>query len=159
MTGPKCYLQISRVWPSKVITRLCLLCLMIGLKISHQFFDKWGAKLNSIARDFSRALSKLQVNAGSSDWFIGLCVLFVIGRNKLHWHSFFDSQMKTGLIERMPRRLCGSEIGGYLPYRKCDCYPSYFLSFSCFITSDTLLAFCDELDLQHHTGAVLSRFR
>ena len=44
-----------------------------------------------LVRDFSRALSKLQVIVGNSDWFIALFAPVVIGRgNKILWYVFFD---------------------------------------------------------------------
>ena len=63
-------------WLSSVIKHLLLLHLMIGLKISRQFFNKWEAKPKPIApcaRDFSRSLSKLQVIARNSVIFYRIC--------------------------------------------------------------------------------------
>ena len=61
-------------WRSKVITRLPLLRLATGLKISCQFFNQWKAKPKLIVPftgDFSRALCKLRVRpARNSDWFV-----------------------------------------------------------------------------------------
>ena len=71
-------------WLSKVITLLRLLRLVIGLKVSRQFFNQWEAKPKPIApctRDFSRSLSELQVITRSSDWFIALFAPVVIGRS------------------------------------------------------------------------------
>ena len=51
------------------------------LKISRQFFNQWEAKPKPIApcsRDFFRTLSKLQVIARNSDWFIALFASVVI---------------------------------------------------------------------------------
>ena len=78
-------------WLSKVISRLPLLRLVIGLKKSCQFFNQWEAKSKPIApwtRDFSRALSKLQVIARNSDWFIALFAPVVIGRSNCHGFGF-----------------------------------------------------------------------
>ena len=64
-TGWNKYLLVSK-WQSKVITRLRLIRLVIGLKTSPQFFNQWEAKPKPIApctRDLSRALSKSQVIA------------------------------------------------------------------------------------------------
>ena len=71
-------------WLSKVITRLRLLRLVIGLKDSRQFFSQWEAKLKPIApctRDFFRVLSKLQVIARNCDWSIAVFNPIVIGRS------------------------------------------------------------------------------
>ena len=65
--------------------RLQLLLLVIGLKISRQFFNQWEAKPKAIAprrRNFSRALSNLPVIAGNSDWFISLFAPVAIGQNR-----------------------------------------------------------------------------
>ena len=70
---------------------LRLLRLMIGLKDSRQFFSQWEAKPKPIAtctRDFSRALSKLQIVARNCDWFIALFVPVVIGRSNCFGFSF-----------------------------------------------------------------------
>ena len=71
-------------WPSKVITWLRLLSLVIGLKDFRQFFNQWEAKPKPTAPrtdDFSRALSELQVIASNSDWLITLSAPVVIGRS------------------------------------------------------------------------------
>ena len=71
-------------WLSKVIKWLRLLRLVIGSKDSRQFFNQWEAKPKPIApctRDFSRALSELQVIARNCDWFISLAAPVVIGRS------------------------------------------------------------------------------
>ena len=63
---------------------LRLLRLVIGLKVSRQCFSQLEAKPKPIApctRDFSRALSKLQVIARNSDWFIALFAYVVIVRS------------------------------------------------------------------------------
>ena len=78
-------------WLSKVITWLRLLRLVIGLKDSRQFFHQREAKPKPIApctRDFSRALSELQVIARNCDWFIALFVPVVIGRNNCFAFGF-----------------------------------------------------------------------
>ena len=67
-----------------VIGRLRLLRLVIGSKIWRQIFNQREEKSKPIAastRDFSRALSKLQVIARNSDWFIALFAPVVIGRS------------------------------------------------------------------------------
>ena len=46
---------------------------------------------------FSRALSKLQVIAWNSDWFIALFDPIVIDRSCEVWYRFFDSHLKTAL--------------------------------------------------------------
>ena len=49
------------------------------LKISRQFFNQWEAKpIAPCSRDFFRTLSKLQVIARNSDWFIALFAPVVI---------------------------------------------------------------------------------
>ena len=82
--------QLLFKWLSKVIARLQLLCLVIGLKISHQLSQPMRSKTitpcNS-KRDFSRALSKLQVIAP-----------VVIGRSKKLAYRFFDSHLRTTLL-------------------------------------------------------------
>ena len=78
-------------WPSKVITWLRLLRLVIGLKESHQFFSQWEAKPKPIApctRDFSRASSEFQITARICDWFIVLFVPVVIGRSNCFGFGF-----------------------------------------------------------------------
>ena len=63
-------------WLSWVIKQLLLQHLMIGLKISRQFFNKWEAKPKPIAPCalyFSRAFSKVQVIARNSVLFYRLC--------------------------------------------------------------------------------------
>ena len=87
-------------WPSKVITRLRLLLLVIGLKDSRQFFIQWESKLIApCTRDFSRALSELEIIARNCDWLIVLFAPVVIGRkNCFGW--FFDSHLKTALLVR-----------------------------------------------------------
>ena len=62
--------------------RLRLLRLVIGLKISRQFFYQGEAKPNAPNRNnFSRALSKLQVIMRNSDWLIVLFAHAVIGQS------------------------------------------------------------------------------
>ena len=78
-------------WLSKVIKWLRWLRLVIGLKESRQFFNQWEAKPKPIApctRDFSGALSELQVIARNCDWFIVLFVPVVIGRSNCFAFSF-----------------------------------------------------------------------
>ena len=78
-------------WLSKVITWLRLLCLVTGLKDSHQFFNEWEAKPKPIApytRDFSRSLSELQVIARNCGWFIMLFAPVVIGRSNCFGFGF-----------------------------------------------------------------------
>ena len=78
--------------------RLQLLLLLIGLKISRQFFNQWVAKPKVIAprkRDFSRALSKLPVIAGNFDWFISLFAAVAIGQNR---------ELKQGRRQRQRQR-------------------------------------------------------
>ena len=80
-------------WPSKVITWLRLLRLVIGLKESHQFFSQWEAKLKpkpiaACTRDFSRASSEFQIIARNCDWFIVLFVPVVIGRSNCFGFGF-----------------------------------------------------------------------
>ena len=71
-------------WLSKVIAWLRLLRQVIGYKISRQFFNQWETNPKPIApcaHDyFSRPLSRLQVIARNSDWFIALFAPNVIGR-------------------------------------------------------------------------------
>ena len=71
-------------WLSKVITWFRLLRLVIGLTDLHQLFNQWEAKPKAIApctRDFSRALSELQVIARNCDWLIALSAPVLIGRS------------------------------------------------------------------------------
>ena len=63
---------------------IAIATLRIGLKVSRKFFSQLEAKPKPIApctRHFSRALSKLQVIARNSDWFIVLFAPVVIGRS------------------------------------------------------------------------------
>ena len=82
--------QLLFKWLWKVIARLQLLCLVIGLKISRQLSQPMRSKTiapcNS-KRDFSRALSKLQVIAP-----------VVIGRSNKLAFQFFDSHLRTTLL-------------------------------------------------------------
>ena len=55
-------------------------------------------------RDFSRALSKLQVISWNSDWFIAPFAPVVIGRNNYLRTGFFDSHLKTAIYSYF--RLC-----------------------------------------------------
>ena len=69
---------------SKVITQLWLLRLVIGLKVPRKFFSQLEVKPKQIApctRNFSRALSKLQVIARYSDCVILLIAPVVIGQS------------------------------------------------------------------------------
>ena len=82
-------------WLSKVIPRLRLLRLVIGLKDSRQFCNQWEAKPKPIApctrdqpRDLSRASSELHVIARNCDWFIALPAPVVIGRNNCFGFGF-----------------------------------------------------------------------
>ena len=75
----------------KVITWLRLLCLVIGLKDSRQFFIQWDAKPTNrtmYTRDFSRASGELQVIARNFDWFMELFVPVVIGRSNCFGFGF-----------------------------------------------------------------------
>ena len=66
------------------MTRLWLLRLVIGLKVSRQFFNQWDANPKPIApgkREYSRALSKLKAFTSNSDWFIALFAPVIIGRS------------------------------------------------------------------------------
>ena len=80
-------------WLSKVMTRLRLLCLVIGYKeISRQFLNQWEAKPKAIAsctHDRTPILSKLQEMAGNSDWFIALFAPIVIVRSNSFWFWCF----------------------------------------------------------------------
>ena len=52
-------------------------------------------------RDFSRALSELQVIAKNSDWFIALFAPFVIGQSNSSGHGFstvFWKQLKANKV-------------------------------------------------------------
>ena len=65
-------------------TRLRVLSLMIGLKISRQFFNQWEAKPKPIApcrRHICLALRKFQLIRKNSHWFIALFAPVVIGRS------------------------------------------------------------------------------
>ena len=58
---------------------------VIGLKASRQFFNQWAAKqIAPCTRDFSRALSTLQVIAWNYNWFIALFAPVVFG-----WSNYF----------------------------------------------------------------------
>ena len=64
--------------------QLWLLRLVIGLKAPGKFFSQLEAKPKPIApctRNFSWALSKLQVTASYSDWLILLISPVVIGQS------------------------------------------------------------------------------
>ena len=64
---------------------------MIGLKDSRQFFSQWEAKPKPIApctRDFSRALSVLQVISRNCDWFVALSAPVLIGRSNCFGFGF-----------------------------------------------------------------------
>ena len=51
-----------------------------------------------LARDVSRAFSKVKVTVMNSDWFIALFAPVVIGRgNNISWSVFFFLHMKTAL--------------------------------------------------------------
>ena len=68
-----------------------LLRLVIGLKDSRQFFHQREAKSKPFApctRDFSCALSELQVIARNCDWFIALSAPVVIGRSNCFGFGF-----------------------------------------------------------------------
>ena len=70
---------------------IAIATLVIGLKNSRQFFNQWEAKPKQIApctRDFSRALSELQVIARNCDWLIALFVPIVIGRSNCFGFGF-----------------------------------------------------------------------
>ena len=80
------------------MTRLRLVRLVTGLRISRRFFNQGEAIPKSIApytRDFSRVLSKLQAIARISDWFITLFARVVIGRRNYFGFVFFDSHLKN----------------------------------------------------------------
>jgi len=71
-------------WTSKVITRFRSVRFDVSFKISRQFFIQREAKPKPNAtctRDLSRPLSKSQVIASISDWFIALFAPVVIGRS------------------------------------------------------------------------------
>ena len=98
-------------WLSKVITWLRLLRLVIGLKDSRHFFNQWEAKPKPIAphtRDFSRALSELQVIAriviGSSRcslllWLVRVIALLLVFRQSSENRS---KEFKQGQRQRWP---------------------------------------------------------
>ena len=57
---------------------------MIGLKVSHQVFSQFGAKLKLLAphaQFFSRFEQVASNSARNSDWFIALFAPIVIGRS------------------------------------------------------------------------------
>ena len=88
-------------WLSKVITWLRLLCLVIGLKDSRQFFNQWESKpkpkpIAPYTCDFSRALSEVQIIARNCDWFIALPAPVVIGRSNCFGFGF--STVNTVII-------------------------------------------------------------
>ena len=67
-------------------TRLRVLSLVIGLKISRQFFNQWEAKpkpkpIAPCRRHICLALRKFQLIRKNSDWFIALFAPVVIGRS------------------------------------------------------------------------------
>ena len=55
--------------------------LSLALKWRVRSTRKWPIAPWPCARDFSRALSKLRVNARNPDWFIAVFALVVIGRS------------------------------------------------------------------------------
>ena len=76
---------------AKIMTRLRLLRLVIGLKISRQFFNQSETKpIAACTRDFSRALSKLQIISRDSDWFVALFSPVVIG-----WSNYLGIGFST----------------------------------------------------------------
>ena len=95
---------------SKVITWLWVLCLVIDLKDSCQFFNQWKAKpIAPCSHGFSRASSKLRVIARNyCDWFMALFVPVVIGQSdyfgfgfstviwKLLYIKYFDYYSTSG---------------------------------------------------------------
>ena len=102
-------------WLSKVMTRLRLFRLVIGLKISRLFFNQWEEKPKPIApcsRDFSRALSKFHVVAMNSDWFISWFAAVVIGRNNyfgigsLFMCIFFILILRYFTVTELITKLC-----------------------------------------------------
>ena len=81
-------------WSTKLITRLKLLPGVIGWIMSRQFFNQWKEKPKLITPCmcdfFSRALSKFQVIAKNSDWFIALSAPVLIGGS-----NYFDIGFST----------------------------------------------------------------
>ena len=76
-------------WMSKLTTPLQFPRLVIGLKISRQFFNQWEAKpIAPCTREFSRASGELQVIVRNCDWFIALFVPVVIGRSSCFGFGF-----------------------------------------------------------------------
>ena len=99
------HVTISAVfkWLSKVITWLRLLCLVIGLKDSCQFFNQWESKPKPTAPctcNFSRTLSELQVIARNCDWFITLPAPVVIDRSNCFGFGFssFENRSKYMIV-------------------------------------------------------------
>ena len=93
---------------SRATTQLRLQCLVIGLKISRQFFNQWEAKPKPIvpcARDFSHALGnyKLQVIARNSAWLLGLFAPVVIGRNNYFCFSMVIWKPDRSMLARTKR--------------------------------------------------------
>ena len=110
-------------WLSKVITRLPLLRLVIAFKISHEFFNRWEAKPKPIApctRDFSRALSKLDVIARSSDWLIAQFAPVVVGRNN-YLVLVFRQSLENSFRVMFSAGACFSKVLRTFRVRKASC--------------------------------------
>ena len=117
--------------------RLQLLRKVIGWKISRQFFNQWEAKPKPIAPctpGFSRALNKLKVILGDSDWFI---TSVVIGRSNcfgigcVHMTSrrpFWRSKQRNGgHVRGVKYPFLGIELHFYANYSFCFIMQMWFL--------------------------------
>ena len=122
---------------SKVITRLRLISLVIGLRMSCQYFNQREANPKPLApgtRDFSRALSKWQVIARNSDWFIALFAPLAIGGGNNFFHWLFWAR------PTLPHLFCHPEVCQSCPQdpqRK-----AYHLG--CAANKDTLTRTCSQ---------------
>ena len=95
----------------KVITLLQYYCYAKRwASIRPQVFDQREAKPKPIAlrtRDFSRALSKLQLIAKNSDWFIALLTPVVIGQSN-YWGIGYSTVVWKLLLQITVFRFCSA---------------------------------------------------
>ena len=89
--------------------------IVIGLKILHQLFSQWELTQNPTAactRNFSRALNKLQIIAGNSDWLFALLTPVVIGQS-----NYFGIGFSTVIWKPLYLICC------------CCCYENFELTY------------------------------
>lgn len=115
--------------------RLQMIRLVIGLKISCQIFNQWGAKLKPIApcaREFSSASRKLRVIALNCNWFVALFAPAVIDRSNCYCISFstFNWKALYTLPEEQTDVHALTETWKYLQNFVAKNYISYLLHVS-----------------------------